>query len=495
VDTRHADRMQSALFVTFLSCLAFCLVFSPTSAFADPVEFSDKLVVSDGLVNAISTLAVDMNSDGHLDILTADNYHNTIFWYENLDGQGSYGPEQVIVTNTWIYTPIHMEDVTGDEIKDLLFIEYQSSELRMMEAIDNVGSFGPEQFIASRTWTFKGFDTADLDGDEDVDLVTGGTGDGNRILWHENTDGQGNFGPATQLTVDSEHMIGLECFDVDGDNDEDIVVLSLWEQLWWHENTDGAGTFGQQQSLVPSDNYAKAISFADIDGDQDSDLVVAHEEQNSLVWYENTDGQGTYSAGNEISSSVSGINLAQCADLDGDGDTDILTTFGTFLDYELVWFENLDGSGTFSMPNQIATSTWQFGSLEPVDLDGDSDVDLLCGSEGSQEVFWYRNDGTLGVTDSQSALGLPLSYSIKSIYPNPFNPSTTIEIGLPVPSDLRVSVFNMLGQEVAVLSFGQRTAGYHSFTFDGSDLSSGIYFVRAFVPGEMDEVKKVVLMK
>jgi len=68
-------------------------------------------------------------------------------------------------------------------------------------------------------------------------------------------------------------------------------------------------------------------------------------------------------------------------------------------------------------------------------------------------------------------------------------------VGLPQSSKLTVSVINTLGQEIDVLTDEFKKAGLHSFTFDGSKYSSGIYFVNAIAPGNMNEIRKIVLMK
>ncbi len=90
---------------------------------------------------------------------------------------------------------------------------------------------------------------------------------------------------------------------------------------------------------------------------------------------------------------------------------------------------------------------------------------------------------------------LPTEYTISKVYPNPFNPVVNITVSLASTGNLKVNIFNILGQRVKSLVNNRFEAGYHNFTFDGSNLSSGIYFIHANVPGRMDEIRKVVLMK
>ncbi len=90
---------------------------------------------------------------------------------------------------------------------------------------------------------------------------------------------------------------------------------------------------------------------------------------------------------------------------------------------------------------------------------------------------------------------VPSEYKFETPYPNPFNPTTTVSVGLPDVSSLTIVVTNVLGQTVAILANDYFDAGYHQFTFDARELSSGIYFVHAVVPGQMNQVQKVMLMK
>jgi hypothetical protein len=95
---------------------------------------------------------------------------------------------------------------------------------------------------------------------------------------------------------------------------------------------------------------------------------------------------------------------------------------------------------------------------------------------------------------SQSEELAPANYELAQNYPNPFNPSTTIRYGLPNRAHVMLTVFNALGQQVALLQNGEQEAGYHEVRFDGSGLSSGVYFYR-IEAGSFTSTRKLLLIQ
>lgn len=87
-----------------------------------------------------------------------------------------------------------------------------------------------------------------------------------------------------------------------------------------------------------------------------------------------------------------------------------------------------------------------------------------------------------------------MSCSLSQNYPNPFNLSTTIRYGLPARSHVSLTVFNILGQHVAVLQNGEQEAGYHDVKFNAANLSSGVYFYR-LQESTFVETKRLLLLK
>ena len=89
---------------------------------------------------------------------------------------------------------------------------------------------------------------------------------------------------------------------------------------------------------------------------------------------------------------------------------------------------------------------------------------------------------------------LPHNFYLEQNYPNPFNPSTTIKYSIPKQSNVKIKVFDILGREVITLLNDNKIAGNYSLTFDGSDLSTGIYFYQIRT-GNFTQTKKMIILR
>ena len=117
---------------------------------------------------------------------------------------------------------------------------------------------------------------------------------------------------------------------------------------------------------------------------------------------------------------------------------------------------------------------------------------------------WNANVAGSGCSGSWGPVGrvvsvdenseIPKRYTLDQNFPNPFNPSTTIRYGLPNKSDVQLTIFNTLGQQISQLVNGEQEAGYHEVKFDASGLSSGVHFYRLRA-GDFVETRKLLLMK
>jgi hypothetical protein len=114
---------------------------------------------------------------------------------------------------------------------------------------------------------------------------------------------------------------------------------------------------------------------------------------------------------------------------------------------------------------------------------------------GDSASFWVTNFTATGV----ESMGSVKQFTLSDNYPNPFNPSTTIEFGLPEQSKVTLSVFNILGQVVFEAKEEIVAAGVHSSIFNASQLSSGVYIYTIKATGvsgkNFVQSKKMILLK
>ena len=102
--------------------------------------------------------------------------------------------------------------------------------------------------------------------------------------------------------------------------------------------------------------YAMSICSADLDGDGDIDVLSASYYDNKIAWYENTNGEGSISSQKIITTDIDRPTSVITADLDGDGDIDVLSS--SHNDNKIAWYENIDGLGNFSSPKIITTDSF-----------------------------------------------------------------------------------------------------------------------------------------
>jgi PKD repeat protein len=314
--------------------------------------------------------AADLDGDGDLDVVSTGF---SLDWYENSDGLGTFSPAHLI--DGIAGTSVRVADLDGDTDNDVLL-----SSGHWYENIDGQGSFGPAQLF---TTTGGGpMLVTDVDGDGDIDVVFGGNG---KIGWNENLDGRATFGPLQIITASLNSPSGLHAADVDGDGDPDVLSGSnVDDKLVWYENTDGLGSFGSEQVITTVTDSPRSVYAADLDGDGDADVLSASFSDNTVAWYENTDGLGSFGPQQVIPTGTLGDHLVRAADFDGDGDTDVLssnfdlTTF--FFSGDVQWYANtlvlapwkfLGGGtpGVNSQPVLTAVGPLTAGSLLEIKLE------------------------------------------------------------------------------------------------------------------------------
>ena len=114
--------------------------------------------------------------------------------------------------------------------------------------------------------------------------------------------------------------------------------------------------------------------------------------------------------------------------------------------------------------------------------------------EFAARYYQYGGGDTIYVGVQQQGASVPAAYALDQNYPNPFNPKTAVSSRLPVASQVRLIVYDILGREIAVLVNERRAAGTYRDTFDGSGLSSGVYIYR-LTAGPFVQTRRMLLIK
>ncbi|MDQ7816896.1 MAG: two-component regulator propeller domain-containing protein [Melioribacteraceae bacterium] len=147
-----------------------------------------------------------------------------------------------------------------------------------------------------------------------------------------------------------------------------------------------------------------------------------------------------------------------------------------------------DGSNwvVFNQSNSILTDLW----IEAITFD--SKGNTWIGTMGGG-IAVYNESGIVSVPNVKT-LNLPADFKLYQNYPNPFNPSTTISFSLPWSQFITLKIYDILGIEISTLVNEEKQPGNYKIKFDGSNLSSGIYYYQISA-GQFVETKKFVLLK
>ena len=209
-----------------------------------------------------------------------------------------------------------------------------------------------------------------------------------------------------------------------------------------------------------------------------------------------------------------------CADFNGDGNINVIDVIGmvdviiagrTSIDATRSSLDISGGLASLDADGYIGAVEMRLthGSNFSIELTDESLISeyrtsgntttLIIVAPESSELFRATGDFNLEIvtvanSNSYVDVEMPSNISLSKAYPNPFNPSTTFSVYLPAEGFVSLSVYNVMGQLVDVIQKGNMSEGYNSVTWNASDMTSGVYFVRAEALNDV-AVQKVMLMK
>jgi hypothetical protein len=159
-----------------------------------------------------------------------------------------------------------------------------------------------------------------------------------------------------------------------------------------------------------------------------------------------------------------------------------------------------EGNGTLIVRMRLETSAKEFASenfdfrIRSGNVVPATKVSILNGTTAEMLEFDSNLQTDITGTGELPSSVIPKEFALMQNFPNPFNPSTTINFDLPKSADVRLSVFDLTGREISLVINQKLEAGTHSVQWNASQLASGIYFYKIRA-GEFSQTKKMLLVK
>ncbi len=368
---------------------------------------------------------------------------------------------------------IAFADVDGDNDQDVLITgRSDSSRIAKLYTNDGFGNFSEVLGTSFEGLSRGSISFVDIDADNDQDvLITGqNTSFSYRSKLYIN-DGLGNFTEVTGTPFEGVIDSATAFEDIDGDNDQDVLITGTGASGNGHiaklYTNDGSGVFTEMMNTTFDGVGSGAVAFADVDGDNDQDVFISGSNNSNTYiskLYVN-DGFGDFAE--MTGTPFAGLfqSAVAFADVDDDNDQDLFLSGGTnSLNFPYTRLFTNDGSGNFAEAEGTPFSDVIDGSIAVADVDGDSDMDvLITGVDLNIQYIskLYINGGVLSSDDFNADINL-------TIYPNPVRDVLKIQTNHTIET---IEIFNMNGQ---LIMSDKRT----STQLYLESLDSGIYLLR-----------------
>ena len=178
-----------------------------------------------------------------------------------------------------------------------------------------------------------------------------------------------------------------------------------------------------------------------MDGDGDLDIVSASSLDDTIAWCENDGAADPSWTSANIATTADAARDVQVADMDGDGDLDIVSA--SYADDTIAWYENNGAANPSWTSSDIVTNATNAESVYLADMDGDGDFDIVSGSQGDNTVAWYENDGA--ADPSWTAVDISTSYDARDVFLADVDSDGDVDIVSASHNDDAITIFEQEG--------------------------------------------------
>ena len=351
---------------------------------------------------APSSAAVgDLDGDGDLDVVVSFYDGDEVVWYDNTMGDGSAWTRRSVATLFDGAQSVTVADVDGDGDLDIAGAAVVDDTVAWWENANGDGSTWTERVVDATVGDASSVVARDMDGDGDLDLLSAAASLG-EMQWFDNTAGDGTTWVTRDLPGTFFGAAAAIALDVDGDGDQDVLGAALGadDVAWWENQTiHRSATFPIKESLAGSLGNVRSVHRADMDGDGDEDILAAVQDAGDVFWWENGGDGGSWTR-HTIDADYAGVSGVYAGDLDGDGDLDVYATSAT--QNNGVWWANAGDGSSWGARSQIFSGNFEPSMPQIVDIDQDGTLDVMAVMTGSFRVTFWRNLDGLGTNWFQS---------------------------------------------------------------------------------------------
>ena len=471
---------------------------------------------------------VDIDDDSDLDLFWGDFFSNSLYFIENkgtaelpdMELVSNVYPQNADSVNTSGFNMPRFTDIDNDEDFDLFVsVLFDPTAPQSLIFYQNNGTSQIPDFSKITDGYLKTLDVisnsyptfADLDADGDLDLLIGSQNNPLGALHLlENTGTLSNpvfqYFDSSYFNISGDLSITPSLGDLDGDNDFDLLVGRFDGKIDYYKNegTEQSADFIYEGLLSDDANNiidvgtTAAPFLFDVDNDSDLDLTIGA-FSGKFFYFRNTGTQFNFTFTEDEtfyeSIDVGDNSTPFLIDYDKNGTNDL---FSGNRNGKLFFYRN-DGTNlnpAWTFITDLFINDEFGGNTAPylVDIDNDSDTDLLLGNiKGG--IYLYNNTTVTNVENSVFAL--PTGFKVEA-HPNPFNPNTSIELLLDEQNEVNINIYNILGEKVKTLYKGNLESGTHSFNWNGTNeqnsiLPTGIYIVAVQAGNLMKSIKLAFL--
>jgi len=304
-----------------------------------------------------------------------------------VQAQGDYGAETFIMPKIYSPSDIKLADIDGDDDLDIVICTLADHKVVWYENL-GLGIFNPEYHLIANQLSYMRLGVADLDNDGDMDIVAGSYSTNKICLYLNN--GTGYFSPPVTISDSFLTTTSICLYDLDGNGTIDIVATSsLGNKVSWFPNI-GGGNFGSEQVLTTNVNNPIRLDVIDMNNDGLTDILVTGYSDSNIQLFLNI-GSTTYSSALNVGT-VYGIRDFTVYDLDNDGDLDIAVIYEISLGVNVIkTYRNNGAFVPLFYQGSFPISGVSPYSIEVADINSDGWADLFYSA--SNKIAWLPSSG------------------------------------------------------------------------------------------------------